>query len=124
MEHSVSYYEEISRELQALGGKLLIVYGGGMKLCAVVHMIHETKEYEIVEMLLSKEAVRPENVRKVTDAVLYHLNIQTLVIEDGWFLKNLSGIGIKKEPQEKPYIMCRTMNGESPEILCYINDIT
>lgn len=119
IEHSPAYYENVSLELKALDGNLLTVWDRSGEVCAVADIIFEENTHQLTEII-----VRREDAESVVYDLLLYLNIDFLQIDDSYFLGQLSGKGIIGEKQEKPYIMYRMLSGKSPEIRCYINDIT
>lgn len=119
LEHSLMYYQEVVKEMNALGGDVLVLYDD-REIVAAVNYIYEDAQYEVTELIC-----RPEMGKKVVETICAHLRTSFLIIDDSYFISDLEGDGISREKQEKPYIMYRTTSAEeSPVLKCYINDIT
>lgn len=116
---SIEYYRQVSLELQALEGNLYSIWDGKGGILAVANVIFEDGGYQVTELIADEGAGEI-----VIDTLLNYLHVKSLQIDDSYFLRNLHGMGIVREKQDKPYIMCRMLAGETPEIRCYINDIT
>ena len=119
IERSVTYYNDVASELQALDGELLVVWDACGAVHAVVNLIYEEERYQITEFIADSC-----QIKKTVDALLQYLQTDKLQIDDSYFLHKFCETGVTKKRQEKPYIMYRMLFGESPVIRCYINDIT
>lgn len=116
--HSPEYYESVSREMQALDGEVLVFYRD-TEIVGVADYIREEGR-DIVTELICERVV----AERVVESLLQFVPGQELTIEDSHFLSHLKGEKYRKERQERPYIMCRMLNGEALPQNCYINDIT
>lgn len=119
IERSMEYYGQVSLELQALEGNLFSIWDEKGGLLAAANVIFEDGGYQVTELIADKDAGEI-----VVDTLLNHLCVKSLQIDDSYFLRSLHGTGIVRTKQDKPYIMCRMLSNEIPEIRCYINDIT
>lgn len=119
LKHSAGYYEEIEKELNALNGGVLVLYEG-QEIVAAANYICEEGQMEVTELICQKD-----KGKKVIETISDHLGTAFLKIDDSYFISEIEGKGIVREKQEKPYIMYKiTSTEESPELRCYINDIT
>lgn len=118
LEHSLSYYEEVQKELEALAGSVLVLFQGE-KVMAVANYIHE-ENYEITELICHRG-----DAEAVVDSLLAYAHTDYMVFEDSYFISEWQGEGISRKKQKEPYIMWKTKEHTSEEICsCYINDIT
>ncbi len=119
IERSIEYYQQISLELQALEGNFYSIWDEKGGVLAAANVIFEDGGFQVTELIADEGAGEI-----VIDTLLNYLCVKSLQIDDSYFLHGLHGIGIVREKQDKPYIMCRMLSGDTPEIRCYINDIT
>ncbi len=120
LKHSVCYYEEINRELQALQGALL-VFLEGCDVVGTANWIREEGKHEVTELICQRE-----KAERVLESLQAHVHGKVIVIEDSMFLSHLpERNGILRQQQKHPYLMYRTLQDSCPTGLsCYINDIT
>lgn len=119
----VFYYEALQKEMAALDGEVLVVWEES-RMRGVVSYIYENGCYEVTETVCE---VR--DGRRVFDAVCRYLGRRgqaPAVFSDGVFLDLVSGPGIVREREKRPYTMLRNLTGGEPEqrLRVYINDIT
>ena len=116
--HSVSYYNEVCKELEALGGTLLTCWQQNTPL-AVANWIYEEEKNKITEWIGLPEY--RENVLQTLQSYL-----QTdIYIEDTYFLEGIRLPDTKRIKQPFPYLMVRMLDTSVPlPEHCYINDIT
>ena len=119
LEHSVNYYEEVNREMQALDGEVLTLWRG-KNAVAVADRIWEDGHHEIEELIASREMAE-----SVIRTLAGRLKSDRLVIVDSYFISHLEGDGICQKIQDKPYIMIKNTDGSpAAPVSCYINDLT
>ncbi len=118
LEHSLDYYEEVQKELEALNGTILVLFQDE-NVVAVANYIQEEK-HEITELLCKEE-----NAEKVVETLLDYVDSDTIIFDDSFFIRDLQGDDILRKKQKEPYIMWKTKEHIPKEICsCYINDIT
>ena len=116
LEHSISYYEMVQRELEALDGAIYVLYDQG-NVTAVANVIYEEEKYEVTEFICPRK-----KSKSAVETLLFVLRTTELTMDDSYFLEHVDAV---KTKQQKPYIMYRYTTDEQPEpIRCYINDIT
>lgn len=116
--HSVSYYNEVHTELQALGGGLLSFWNGNTPLAAA-NWICEEGKHEVTEWIGV-----PEWRERVLQTLQCYVEADVYV-EDTYFLEGLRLSGMQRKKQEYPYLMVRMLDASLPmPKRCYINDIT
>lgn len=119
LEHSPAYYDEVDKELEALGGELVMFWDGDVP-AAVCHVIREEEVPEVTELITLRE-----NAEETLLTLLYYLKQGCVNVTDSYFISHVKEDWISHVPQQKPMIMYRYTSGKKPEpIHCYINDIT
>lgn len=120
LKHSVCYYEEVHRELQALEGALLVFFEG-CNVVGIANWIQEAAKHEVTELICHRDMAE-----KVLESLQAQVSGRGIVIEDSMFLSHLpEGNGIYRKQQEQPYLMYRILQDSCPaDLSCYINDIT
>lgn len=117
--HSVSYYEEVNRELQALEGAVWTVWKEDAPI-ATAHYICEDGSHECVEVICGRE-----DACEVLACFLVATKGEPLSVEDCYFLQKTQGMAKQRKKQPNPYIMVKLLCDEvRPIRTCYINDIT
>lgn len=116
--HSVSYYNEVCKELEALGGTLLTCWNQNTPL-AVANWIYEEEKNKITEWI-----GLPEYRENVLQTLQSYIKTD-IYIEDTYFLKDMKLPNTKRIKQPFPYLMVRMLDASVPlPKRCYINDIT
>lgn len=117
--HHEQYYDEVNRELQALEGNLLVLFGQE-KIAGVANWIVEEGQQEITELIC-----RREMAEQVMESLQAWCGDSKLTVDDSTFIAHLHGSGIRHKKQETPYLMYRLLGAySSGSLRCYVNDIT
>jgi len=123
MHHSTEYYTQLHEEMKALGGGVVVLLEGE-RIRGIAAYTREEETYEVTEMICD-----PRDGRKAMESLCACLDeeeTKKVIISDGYFLKKVSGRGIRITQSPKPYIMVKAlnMNEEAAGLHVYINDIT
>ena len=109
LEHSPMYYDEVDRELQALGGELVTFWENDVP-AAVCHVIREEEVPEVTELITIRE--RAEDTLLT---LLYYLEQDAVNVADSYFISHVKKDWLSRIPQEKPMIMYRYTDGKQAE---------
>lgn len=121
--HSVAYYELLQKEMEALGGKVTVLWESG-SIRGIASYIHEDENYEVTEVICDVC-----DGQRVVESICAYVAVRQpvkVIFSDGEYLRQATGEGIVREREKRPYTMLRSL-GEKRKaggLHVYINDIT
>ena len=121
--HNVAYYELLQKEMEALGGRVAVLWeGGGIR--GIVSYIHEDESYEVTEVIC--DVCNGQRVVETVCAYVAAGEPARVVFSDGEYLGQVTGARIVRKREKKPYTMLFDLeeNGKTGGLHVYINDIT